>query len=352
MELRGQDKRSIGGLMPSSSSVYNNPSLREPSFSTTSVISSPSGGGGGERRRDGTGNNNNNNGATTLNPTQTLDHHHHHHHRQQPVREPVDPPDPDPVPVSIAVVGAPSSPVAGGSTTPRTTSNVIKSTSTVRYRECLKNHAASIGGHVVDGCGEFMPSGEEGTRESLKCAACDCHRNFHRKEVDGEPQSGPNCYYCYNPNKADRGSRVPPPLTAPPTLIPAPLQQHQNKFQFGLPPTSPPSGPIQPMMMAFGGGGGGATESSSEELNVFHSSGHGMGQPPPPSFGSSKKRFRTKFSQEQKEKMLEFAEKIGWRIQKQDEAEVQQFCAEVGVKRQVLKVWMHNNKHAMKKKEL
>ncbi|KAL3654042.1 Zinc-finger homeodomain protein [Castilleja foliolosa] len=28
----------------------------------------------------------------------------------------------------------------------------------VTYRECLKNHATSLGGHAVDGCGEFMPS--------------------------------------------------------------------------------------------------------------------------------------------------------------------------------------------------
>lgn len=56
----------------------------------------------------------------------------------------------------------------------------------VRYRECRKNHAASIGGYAVDGCGEFMPSGEEGTAGALKCAACNCHRNFHRREAEGE----------------------------------------------------------------------------------------------------------------------------------------------------------------------
>ena len=50
--------------------------------------------------------------------------------------------------------------------------------------------------------------------------------------------------------------------------------------------------------------------------------------------------------------MMEFADKLGWRIQKQDEQEVQQFCAQVGVKRQVFKVWMHNNKQAMKKKQM
>jgi ZF-HD class homeobox domain-containing protein len=66
--------------------------------------------------------------------------------------------------------------------------------------------------------------------------------------------------------------------------------------------------------------------------------------------GSSKKRFRTKFTQEQKDRMLAFAERLGWRIQKHDEAAVQQFCDEVCVKRHVLKVWMHNNKHTLGKK--
>ncbi|GAB2290734.1 hypothetical protein Dimus_025007 [Dionaea muscipula] len=54
-----------------------------------------------------------------------------------------------------------------------------------KYRECLKNHAVNIGGYATDGCGEFMPAGEEGTLDALKCAACNCHRNFHRKETDG-----------------------------------------------------------------------------------------------------------------------------------------------------------------------
>ncbi|KAK4382750.1 Zinc-finger homeodomain protein 4 [Sesamum angolense] len=168
----------------------------------------------------------------------------------------------------------------------------------ISYRECLKNHAASIGGNVTDGCGEFMPSGEEGTLEALKCAACNCHRNFHRKEHHGE--------------SAAAGA--------------------------------------MPVKMAFGSGGGGGsagTDSSSEELNfnAFHSNSVA---PPPPQF-VTKKRFRTKFTAEQKEKMLEFAEKLGWRIPREDDTEVQRFCAEVGVKRQVFKVWMHNNKSSSKK---
>lgn len=65
---------------------------------------------------------------------------------------------------------------------------------------------------------------------------------------------------------------------------------------------------------------------------------------------SKNKRFRTKFTREQKNKTKSFAEKLGWRIGKQDEHDVARFCTKVMVKRQVFKVWMHNSKQAMKKK--
>ncbi|KAH1113388.1 hypothetical protein J1N35_006766 [Gossypium stocksii] len=199
---------------------------------------------------------------------------------------------------------APPGPVAGAEPEP------VGSSLVVRYRECLKNHAATMGGHVVDGCGEFMPSGEEGTMAAMKCAACECHRNFHRKEINGESQ--------YIPPLPRRNGVVH-------------LQQQPVRFP-------------APVMMSFGGGGGGtAEESSSEDLR--HDELINVPQ-------SSKKRFRTKFSQDQKEKMMEFAETLGWRIQKQDEHELQMFCSQVGVKRQVFKVWMHNNKQAMKKKQM
>ncbi|VVB05284.1 unnamed protein product [Arabis nemorensis] len=71
-----------------------------------------------------------------------------------------------------------------------------------KYRECQKNHAALTGGHVVDGCCEFMAGGEEGTLGSLKCAACNCHRSFHRKEVYGHRSNNQDqvmitpAFYC------------------------------------------------------------------------------------------------------------------------------------------------------------
>ncbi|KAL8225717.1 hypothetical protein R6Q57_018277 [Mikania cordata] len=57
-------------------------------------------------------------------------------------------------------------------------------TRSVHYGPCLKNHAASIGRYALDGCREFMANGDEGTRGALTCAACGCHRNFHRRDVD------------------------------------------------------------------------------------------------------------------------------------------------------------------------
>ncbi|CAL0299023.1 unnamed protein product [Lupinus luteus] len=61
-----------------------------------------------------------------------------------------------------------------------------RSVRNVKYGECQKNHAANVGGYAVDGCREFMASGDEGTGSALTCAACGCHRNFHKREVETE----------------------------------------------------------------------------------------------------------------------------------------------------------------------
>lgn len=46
-----------------------------------------------------------------------------------------------------------------------------------------------------------------------------------------------------------------------------------------------------------------------------------------------------------------FAEKVGWKMVKSDEGTVEEFCNEVGVRKGVLKVWMHNNKHTLGKRD-
>ncbi|CAN6458220.1 unnamed protein product [Victoria cruziana] len=188
----------------------------------------------------------------------------------------------------------------------------------VKYRECLKNHAAAMGGNATDGCGEFMPAGPEGTLDALKCSACNCHRNFHRKEIEGESPSPCDCNYHLKGRKVGKG-----------VLISA------SEAAYGYPTNS--LIPRPPVIMSYNLG----VPSESDE----HEGGGVLTRAP-----IVKKRFRTKFTPDQKEKMLSFAEKVGWRIQKQEEEVVQQFCQEIGVKRRVLKVWMHNNKHNFAKK--
>ncbi|MQL98678.1 hypothetical protein Taro_031396 [Colocasia esculenta] len=142
-----------------------------------------------------------------------------------------------------------------------------------QYRECMRNHAASLGTYATDGCGEYTP--DPSSPGGLRCAACGCHRNFHRKYV-----------------------------------------------AFGL---------------GGGSGGGLPSPASSDDRGT-----------------EGKRRTRTKFSEEQKEQMLQFAERIGWKIQRREgggsaargDDEVARFCREIGVSRQVFKVWMHNHKNS------
>lgn len=302
------------------------------------------GGRGGGRRREPLGLHN---GAAIFSAAV----HHHHHTLIDPIDRPNDDtttssPSSNPDPVSFAFAPT-SSPGAPSMTSPH--SCAAKPRPVVRYHECLRNHAASIGGSVLDGCGEFMPAGEDGTIEALHCAACDCHRNFHRKESSADPS--PLAAYWRSASM----SVVPVQLSAP---AQAPIL-HYHHGNVGTTSSKPPYTSVtivQPVSVAFGSGG--STESSSEDLNQFRTNtstdnGHHHDNQPlggGACFGSScsksSKRFRTKFSQEQKDRMMEFAERIGWRIQRQFEDEVEQFCAEVGVKRQVFKVWMHNNKNS------
>ncbi|OWM73955.1 zinc-finger homeodomain protein 10-like [Punica granatum] len=198
----------------------------------------------------------------------------------------------------------------------------------VTYRECLKNHAASLGGHALDGCGEFMPSPSATFSDptSLKCAACGCHRNFHRRDPDdSSPPPLPSATHAieYHPHHRHH----PPPPRSPSSASPPPISSSYAPHMLLALSSGLPSGPEKPPPVAP------------------HPTA--MISPNP----GSRKRFRTKFSQTQKDRMLEFAEQVGWKIQKRDEDLIQEFCSEVGVDRNVLKVWMHNNKSTFGKRE-
>jgi ZF-HD class homeobox domain-containing protein len=172
------------------------------------------------------------------------------------------------------------------------------------FKECLKNHAASIGGYSIDGCCEFLPGGNEGTAEFLKCAACSCHRNFHRKETVVVSED-------VIPFSFNKSSHPPAPAPAP---APTPYTAYSRR-------------------------GG------EENVHVFEHIAQGGGE----GSSNSKKRFRTKFTTEQKEKMMDFATTLGWKIQKKDGNIVEDFCKQIGLQRHVFNVWIHNNKYTLGK---
>ncbi|XP_010425683.1 PREDICTED: zinc-finger homeodomain protein 9-like [Camelina sativa] len=209
---------------------------------------------------------------------------------------------------------------------------------TVTYKECLKNHAAAIGGHALDGCGEFMPSLSSTPSDptSLKCAACGCHRNFHRRDPDDS-------------------SALPPPSLPLSSTTTAAIE-YQPHHRHHPPPPLPPPLPLSPsssspppisssyMLLALSGNNKTVPFSDLNFSAAAAAANNHISTTTP----GSRKRFRTKFSSGQKEKMHEFADRIGWKIQKRDEDDVREFCREIGVDKGVLKVWMHNNKNTFK----
>ncbi|XP_050203800.1 zinc-finger homeodomain protein 11-like [Mercurialis annua] len=190
----------------------------------------------------------------------------------------------------------------------------------VSYRGCLKNHAANLGGVALDGCGEFMatPTATLSDPTSLKCAACGCHRNFHRRhhnQAIPPPQQLPVLQWTSSPSLGQ----------SPSPSSPTPEQSVY------------PSAPH--MLLALSTTHSGIREDRRYDQNP------GLVMNP-----QGKKRARTRFSEEQREKIQCFAEKLGWRMLRgNDEKIIEDFCNGIGVKRNVFKVWMHNNKHRKEK---
>ena len=164
----------------------------------------------------------------------------------------------------------------------------------VVYGECRRNHAAQLGSHSTDGCGEFYPSNPP--EAPTRCAACGCHRNFHRRHtiihLDDEPGKG--AHSAGNGGCGVKKSHG--------------VKSHRRR------------------MKEFTD-----LEESKEEAQVKP---RGRGKKP-----------RTMFTAKQKEMMRAFAESLGWTMtNKETEAEVKKFCEEVGVTRYIFRTWLNNNK--------
>ncbi|CAL0327350.1 unnamed protein product [Lupinus luteus] len=156
--------------------------------------------------------------------------------------------------------------------------NKSKGNSTPKTKTSATTQNAIITAAPSQNDAPTLGSGEEGTTEVAICVVCNCHRNFHRQEISNGvcATTTTTTSWCWLP------------------------QPRGGSFT-GVPP--------QPFAFTTAYDGG----SNLDEKDISNPGGSGGS-------GRAKKRFRTKFSKEQKDKMLAFAEKIGWRIQKHDGA--------------------------------
>ncbi|XP_054777364.1 zinc-finger homeodomain protein 9-like [Prosopis cineraria] len=157
----------------------------------------------------------------------------------------------------------------------------------VIYKECLHNHAASLGLVANDGCYEFLKPNTNNTvdgdsQHEFLCAVCKCHRNFHRKEV------------IYTPI----------------------MQIHHHQ---------------QPNFPARRGG---------SPANVDVNNNNNIA-------GRRKRKKRTMFTAEQQSRMGIFAERLGWRPKRADKEEILNFCMQIGISRRMFIVWVNNNRRRM-----
>ena len=59
---------------------------------------------------------------------------------------------------------------------------------------------------------------------------------------------------------------------------------------------------------------------------------------------SRKRKERTKFSAEQVRRMEGFAEMLGWTLKRADKELIQNFCADVGINREMFTTWLNNHR--------
>ncbi|XP_019261875.1 PREDICTED: zinc-finger homeodomain protein 4-like [Nicotiana attenuata] len=168
-------------------------------------------------------------------------------------------------------------------------------------------------GYALDGCGEFCPNG---IPESLICAACNCHRNFHRKmEVEVEVETEVELSILSNSHH-NRGTSL--VIVVPPT----PTYQQQSRIHPRQKYDKNNNVAATPPQRAET-----ATEMGGREIEVAEQ------------MSTKRKRINS----EQKERVKAFAEKIGWRWTKYNK-EVKPFCAEIGITPYFLKNWIDNNR--------
>ncbi|GER41467.1 homeobox protein 26 [Striga asiatica] len=182
------------------------------------------------------------------------------------------------------------------------------------YKECLHNHAAHAGGYALDGCSLFEPGGPSGTRHSATCAACGCHRSFHRRvEVDlprRHDGDGPTAV----PSPDPPHSRQPPP--------PPPGHRAQPSPEFPNLPPAPPQ--------ARRGTTPGHGQFARREAGVDGGS-RGQGR---------------RLDKSQSKRLRVIAEVNDWKMFRDySKEEIVSICEEVGINKSCFKAWVAYHRH-------
>ncbi|XP_021909778.1 zinc-finger homeodomain protein 14-like [Carica papaya] len=175
------------------------------------------------------------------------------------------------------------------------------------YMECNRNHAAHLGAYSLDGCREFLSQNED----EYSCAACGCHRNYHRRIplIDLETEPVPvTVEDGEGSGGRGRGRRL-----------------GRQRFNFSL-------RVIKNIARLRG-------EMVRSERP----------QPPAPvpadPLGFRARPKKARFTVAQREALLSLAQRLGWKMRHRGhKAEVDRAISEIGVCRRVFKTWLYNNK--------
>ncbi|KAJ4878292.1 Zinc-finger homeodomain protein 13 [Raphanus sativus] len=186
-----------------------------------------------------------------------------------------------------------------------------------RYGECRKNQAASTGTTAYDGCGEFV-SADPG-EDSPDCAACGCHRSFHLREESTILEAlkiSPSRFrqiFCspYGEAAEEKTKRIATDRSNE-------SRERVKEFCDGI-------GVTRRKLRVW--------MNNHSEANVRRLAGE-----------EGVKRFKTKFTADQTERMRSYAEKLTWKVGPEDREETEGFCNEIGVNLNNFMTWMNNQK--------
>ncbi|KAK4438346.1 Zinc-finger homeodomain protein 8 [Sesamum alatum] len=209
----------------------------------------------------------------------------------------------------------------------------------VMYRECLHNHAATTTpmAYIVDGCGLFEASGPNG----MVCAACRCHRNFHRRlEVDiphaqtqnnvisQQHGTSTNPVLLPQPQAHQQASTSRTTTSAPTPAIPDPVPQPQFHPQtYTRRARTPAPTGRQEMNRQF---------QRPEELVQEASARHTV---------ETEATVCRRITRGQSERLRVIAESNGWKLFREySREEVNRICVEIGITRTVMKNWILNHR--------